>query len=341
MGAEARPRLDEPLYGAGVSEAFGRYWLKAFTFTGRASRSEYWTMWLMGAVLGVAGWSVGYAAGASGLRLGGLMAAATLLSLAALVPGLSLAVRRLHDTNRSGWWLLFGLIPFGALFVLLAMAASSDPAGARFDPAAARMSAEPAGPPPILHVQREPAGGSPARSSERSVTLVLASVMGGGLLVVAISLLVWAGSMNERSAAVVPTVQGAAPARQTSPTAVRQTPAVQAPTADAREAALRQEVESAAGWQKYSRTLYFKWENGMSVCQTVGVSCQTVRIENVAATDCSLGSVELTLLSNGTPVASSSGDFYLLRQGQPVDVGVPFNPNLKGDQVRLDRITCS
>ncbi len=33
--------------------------------------------------------------------------------LAVIIPGIAVAIRRLHDTDKSGWWLLLGLIPFG------------------------------------------------------------------------------------------------------------------------------------------------------------------------------------------------------------------------------------
>jgi uncharacterized membrane protein YhaH (DUF805 family) len=42
-----------------------------------------------------------------------------LYSLAVLIPALAVAVRRLHDTGRSGWWLLIGLIPLVGPIVLL------------------------------------------------------------------------------------------------------------------------------------------------------------------------------------------------------------------------------
>lgn len=53
---------------------------------------------------------------------------------ATLVPSLALSIRRLHDTNRSGWWLLIALVPLLGLIVLLAFYVSGpNPAGARFD----------------------------------------------------------------------------------------------------------------------------------------------------------------------------------------------------------------
>ncbi|HXA58744.1 MAG TPA: DUF805 domain-containing protein, partial [Streptosporangiaceae bacterium] len=43
--------------------------------------------------------------------------------LAVLIPGLAVAVRRLHDTGRSGWWLLIGLVPLiGAIVLIVFMA---------------------------------------------------------------------------------------------------------------------------------------------------------------------------------------------------------------------------
>ena len=58
----------------------------------------------------------------------------TLWSLAILIPSLSVGVRRLHDTNRSGWWLLIGVIPLvGWVILIVWLAAASDPAGARYD----------------------------------------------------------------------------------------------------------------------------------------------------------------------------------------------------------------
>ena len=42
-----------------------------------------------------------------------------LFYLAILIPSIAVAIRRLHDTNRSGWWLLIALIPFIGALVLL------------------------------------------------------------------------------------------------------------------------------------------------------------------------------------------------------------------------------
>ncbi len=48
--------------------------------------------------------------------------------LAVLIPGIAVSVRRLHDTNRSGWWLLISLIPLiGAIVLIVFLASDSKP----------------------------------------------------------------------------------------------------------------------------------------------------------------------------------------------------------------------
>jgi uncharacterized membrane protein YhaH (DUF805 family) len=81
-------------------------------FQGRARRAEYWQFALF--VLLVEGLLVvtGKAMGAPGSSAEtGATAVLGLFVLAVLVPSLAVGVRRLHDTNRSGWWLLISLIP--------------------------------------------------------------------------------------------------------------------------------------------------------------------------------------------------------------------------------------
>jgi uncharacterized membrane protein YhaH (DUF805 family) len=50
-----------------------------------------------------------------------------------LLPSIAVTVRRLHDTNRSGWWYLISLIPFGGYAIYVFAALESDAAGIRFD----------------------------------------------------------------------------------------------------------------------------------------------------------------------------------------------------------------
>ena len=92
-----------------------------FNFEGRARRSEYWYFTLVNLiiVLGI------YAIGAIGilaeleiiLILTGIVMFAFAILL--IIPSISVAIRRLHDTNKSGWWYLIGLIPLGGIVLLV------------------------------------------------------------------------------------------------------------------------------------------------------------------------------------------------------------------------------
>jgi uncharacterized membrane protein YhaH (DUF805 family) len=80
-------------------------------FSGRARRSEYWFFVLFNILVSIVASIIG------GLIKFPLLA--TLVSLALLLPALAVSVRRLHDTGRTGWWLLIGLIPLVGLIVLI------------------------------------------------------------------------------------------------------------------------------------------------------------------------------------------------------------------------------
>ena len=81
-------------------------------FQGRARRKEYWMFTLFSIIVSVILSIVETMIGLSAVLT-------TLYSLAVLLPSLAVAVRRLHDTGRSGWWLLISLIPFIGAIVLL------------------------------------------------------------------------------------------------------------------------------------------------------------------------------------------------------------------------------
>lgn len=139
----AEPPLWAPYYGAPFKVAVQRFWKKYATFSGRASRSEFWWWTLVSCIVtGViniisgAGTTAttdfftgaGGDSGVFGLVLAFVWTAAT------IVPTIALTVRRLHDQNLSGWLALMVLVPFvGALALLVMMALPSNPAGQRFD----------------------------------------------------------------------------------------------------------------------------------------------------------------------------------------------------------------
>jgi len=86
--------------------------LKKYTvFEGRAGRAEYWMFFLVNFVVALI---VGVIDGM--IAMGAL---STLYGLGVLLPHLAVAVRRLHDTNRSGWWVLIGLVPCIGWIVLI------------------------------------------------------------------------------------------------------------------------------------------------------------------------------------------------------------------------------
>jgi uncharacterized membrane protein YhaH (DUF805 family) len=95
-------------------------------FSGRSRRKEYWMFVLLNvllALIALAALAVSYYAdmseSAMTTLLTPLFVVYFLLSLAFIIPGLAVTVRRLHDTDRSGWTILFGLIPIVGPFLLL------------------------------------------------------------------------------------------------------------------------------------------------------------------------------------------------------------------------------
>jgi len=116
-----------------------QYYLKALRnytgFTGRSTRSEYWYFALFNFIFAIAAMIVDNVLGtrittdtingAFGLPYGYIY---LLYALAVLIPGLAVAVRRLHDVNKSGWFLLIALIPIvGIIWLLVLMVTDSYP----------------------------------------------------------------------------------------------------------------------------------------------------------------------------------------------------------------------
>ncbi len=103
-----------------VKTVLGKYAI----FSGRAARPEYW-WWVLATV--ILFFVLGLIDGALVAPMMGFEAfepnagqpLSVIASLALLVPNLAVAARRLHDTDRSGWWLLLGLIPLIGSLVLI------------------------------------------------------------------------------------------------------------------------------------------------------------------------------------------------------------------------------
>ncbi|GMA27227.1 DUF805 domain-containing protein [Arenivirga flava] len=152
---------DAPLRGATLAQAMGRFLSHGLRIRGRASRSEYWWWMLVQAAVSlvlVAGVPalLGYGANPVVLSLAGpfatfpvlestgpegttpgLVVAANMLfialALGTVLPGITVAVRRLHDANFSGLWLLVSGLPLGPFVLALMLLRSSQPEGERFD----------------------------------------------------------------------------------------------------------------------------------------------------------------------------------------------------------------
>ena len=118
-------------------------------FTGRARRMELWLFWLL--LIGIQivfSILIGMVAGPTAAVadptdpfavLNGpakaLYGVFFLMMLALLIPSLAVSIRRLHDTNRTGWWLLLGLIPFlGALVLLIFYLLDGTPGPNKYGP---------------------------------------------------------------------------------------------------------------------------------------------------------------------------------------------------------------
>lgn len=95
-------------------------WKKYAQFDGRARRTEYWTFTLINMLIGSLLFVLGIvSSGGERGVFGPVMLLYWVFVLAALIPGLACAVRRLHDSEKSGWWILICLVPIVGGIILL------------------------------------------------------------------------------------------------------------------------------------------------------------------------------------------------------------------------------
>ena len=93
---------------------------KYAVFSGRARRKEYWMFFLFNIIIAIVIGVVEGIVGSPGVI--GLI-----YSLAVLIPGIAVTIRRLHDTGRTGWWILIGFVPIiGAIVLLVFMVLEGD-----------------------------------------------------------------------------------------------------------------------------------------------------------------------------------------------------------------------
>ncbi|GAA3966223.1 DUF805 domain-containing protein [Allohahella marinimesophila] len=97
-------------------------------FTGRAHRTEYWMFILIHILI-----LLGIGLVERTLGLGNFLSG--LYSLVLFIPLISAAVRRLHDTGRTGWWYLLMLIPvIGTIIIIIMLALDSEPGANEYGP---------------------------------------------------------------------------------------------------------------------------------------------------------------------------------------------------------------
>ena len=112
---------------------------KYAVFDGRAQRAEYWYFVLFNTIISILLSILGKAIGVFNMTIGTVGNEINILSiiysLAVLVPGLAVAVRRLHDVGKSGWMVLINLIPLiGQIWILVLMMRDSTPGDNKYGP---------------------------------------------------------------------------------------------------------------------------------------------------------------------------------------------------------------
>ena len=114
-------------------EAF-KVFLRNYTnFNGRSTVRDYWMTILASIILGFV---LGFVLGLLQLDVKIISTITGIISLAMVIPSLALSIRRLHDTNRSGWWFLLSLTGIGSIVLLIFYCLPSVDEGNKYGPIA-------------------------------------------------------------------------------------------------------------------------------------------------------------------------------------------------------------
>jgi uncharacterized membrane protein YhaH (DUF805 family) len=150
--APAAPAYAGPGHAAapqvGFVEAIKLGFAKYGTFAGRATRAEYWWWYLFTMVLFVPLYLIALIMTAVSVESGSgqsssagsgvslvLFLVLFVVALALLVPTISVLVRRLHDTDRSGWWYWISVVPFvGGIILIVLLVLESTPGPNQYGP---------------------------------------------------------------------------------------------------------------------------------------------------------------------------------------------------------------
>lgn len=123
-------------FGEAVSTVYTK---KYATFSGRARRSEYWWVYLFNTIVAMVLNILTAATHSNAVQI-----LLVIFGLAVLIPGLAVTARRLHDTGRTGWWILIGLVPLvGAIVLLVFIVGDSQPGPNAYGPPVKNVDAYP------------------------------------------------------------------------------------------------------------------------------------------------------------------------------------------------------
>lgn len=127
-GAAGVPTMKSMSFGTAIAICLRKY----ASFGGRASRAEFWWFFLFSCLLS---W-VASAADAAifGAPYGQKMLISCAVSVLLLLPSLGVTARRLHDTGRTGWWMLIGLTIIGIPLILIFCALATKPETNKYGP---------------------------------------------------------------------------------------------------------------------------------------------------------------------------------------------------------------
>ena len=130
MTSMQMPQAQPAISPMGFGEAIGTCFSKYITFSGRARRAEYWYWTLFTLLLQI---GVAFAVGRAG-HAAMASSVSSLVSLLLLLPGLAVLVRRLHDTDHSGWWWFICLTGIGVFVILYWLCLEGTKGTNRFGP---------------------------------------------------------------------------------------------------------------------------------------------------------------------------------------------------------------